>query len=113
MATTLSVPGIVALLSDDHRIESPNPEPEQERCMANNQAPVNPEERDAIRRKLRASAYGALAVGSFLMIAGIYDAVSTSERTMFWMILTGIPILLVGGRMLQLSQQAGPGRDSP
>ena len=37
--------------------------------MANNQAPVNPEERDAIRRKLRASAYGALTVGSFLLIA--------------------------------------------
>jgi len=73
--------------------------------------PVSPEEREAIRRKLRAAGGGAIAVGIFLLSVGIFDAVTTVERSMFWMILTGIPIFLVGGRMLQLSREAGGGRD--
>lgn len=80
--------------------------------MSRKNGPVSPEEREAIQRKLRVSGGCALAVGIFLLSVGIFDAVTTTQRTMFWMILTGIPILLVGGRMLQLSVQAGGGSHS-
>lgn len=74
--------------------------------------PLTPEERESIGRKLRTAAFGALAVGGLLLLVGLYDAVTTSERRMLWMILTGIPMLAVGGRMLQLSREAGHGRQA-
>ena len=73
-------------------------------------APRTEAEREAIRSKLRRAGLTCIIAGLVLVAIGLVDALITEERSRIWMILAGIPLSAVGGRMLSLSNLRAPGR---
>jgi fructose-1,6-bisphosphatase/inositol monophosphatase family enzyme len=60
-------------------------------------------EKEAIRAKLRRVGLGCIIVGLVMVAVGLLDLMIGDGRSRMWMILAGIPLAAVGGRMLQLS----------
>jgi hypothetical protein len=60
-------------------------------------------DKEAIRARLRRVGLACLGVGLVMVVIGLVDALIADERSRIWMILAGIPLAAVGGRMLQLS----------
>ncbi len=75
-------------------------------------APKTEAEREAIRAKLRRVGLGCVIAGLVLVAIGLMDALISDDRSRLWMILAGIPLSAVGGRMLQLSNLQPKGRKS-
>ncbi len=60
-------------------------------------------EKEAIRAKLRRAGLGCILVGLVLIAVALVDLLTSDDNSRFWMILAGIPLAVVGARMLQLS----------
>ncbi len=68
-------------------------------------------EKEAIRAKLRRVGLGCILAGLVLTAIGVMDVVLASGGSRIWMILAGIPLAAVGGRMLQLSNVQPKGKN--
>jgi hypothetical protein len=69
-----------------------------------------PAQKEAIRAQLRRVGLVCIIAGLVLAAIGLVDVLLGNGGGRFWMILTGIPLAAVGGRMLQLSNTQPKGR---
>lgn len=69
-----------------------------------------PAEKEAIRAQLRRVGLICIIAGLVVGAIGLLDLLLGNGGARLWMILTGIPLAAVGGRMLQLSNTQPKGR---
>ena len=69
-----------------------------------------PADKERIRNQLRTFGLVCIIAGLVMTAIGFLDVVLGDGGSRIWMILAGIPLAAVGGRMLQLSNTQPKGR---
>lgn len=69
-----------------------------------------PADKERIRGQLRTVGLFCIIAGLVVAAIGLVDLLLGNGGARLWMILTGLPLAAVGGRMLQLSNTQPKGR---